>query len=44
MLYGDDCLAIFYKSFDTNYSYKKIGHIDDLPVLKGGSITARFEK
>lgn len=44
MLYGNDCLVIFYKSFNTNYSYTKIGHIDNLPDLKSGSITAKFEK
>lgn len=44
MLYGDNCLVIFYKSFDTNYSYTKIGHIDNLGNLGNGSITAKFEK
>ncbi len=44
MLYGDDCLVIFYKSFDTNYRYTKIGHIDNLEELGNGSITATFEK
>ena len=33
MLYGNNCLVIFYKSFDTSYSYTKIGHIDNLPDL-----------
>ena len=44
MLYGDDCLVIFYKSFDTNYSYTKIGHIDNLPDLGKESVTVKFEK
>ena len=44
MLYGNNCLVIFYKSFDTSYSYTKIGHIDNLLDLGNGSITIKFEK
>ena len=44
MLYGNNCLVIFYKSFDTSYSYTKIGHIDNLPNLGNGSITVKIEK
>ena len=43
MLYGDNCLVIFYKSFDTTYSYTKIGHIDNLDDLGNGDIKVRFE-
>ena len=44
MLYGNNCLVIFYKSFDTSYSYTKIGHIAGLDNLGNGSITAKFDK
>ena len=42
MLFGDNCLVIFYETFDTSYSYSKIGHIDNLPKLGSGSISIRL--
>lgn len=44
MLFGSDCLVVFYKSFDTSYSYTKIGHIANETELANalGSGTAEI--
>ena len=34
MLYGDNCIVIFYESFKTSYSYTKIGYIENTNGLK----------
>ena len=43
-LYGNNCIVIFYESFDTPYSYTLIGHIDNLPNLDKNDITVKFEQ
>lgn len=46
MLYGDNCIVIFYKSFSTTYTYTKIGSIKnpvDLSTILGkGSVALEF--
>lgn len=42
MLYGDNCLVIFYKSFETTYSYTKIGHINNLDDLNDELVYVKF--
>ncbi len=34
MLFGDNCLVLFYKSFSTSYSYTRIGHIENVENLE----------
>ena len=44
MLYGNDCLVVFYKSFDTPYSYTKIGHIKNFVDLGSKNVVIKFER
>ncbi len=34
MLFGNNCLVLFYKTFSTSYSYTKIGHIENILNLQ----------
>lgn len=48
MLFGSDCLVLFYEDFSTSYSYTKIGHIDNpenlANVLGTGNVQVTFEE
>ncbi|GEM_PF-763986 len=48
MIYGSDCLVVFYKSFETSYEYTKIGRITNTKGLKkaagSGKVTIKFSK
>ena len=47
MLFGDNCLVIFYKSFSTHYKYTKLGYIKNMEDLENsfgkGDIRITFE-
>ncbi len=48
MLYGNNCIVIFYESFNTSYSYTKIGYIENTDnlaaALGSGSVSVTFNK
>ncbi|MBU3099369.1 MULTISPECIES: cyclophilin-like fold protein [Clostridium] len=47
MLYGDNCLVAFYKTFSSSYKYTRIGYIDDaasfVQVVGDGNIKVTFD-
>ena len=48
MLYGNNCLVLFYEGLNTTYSYTRLGKIDNttglVAALGTGSVTVKFEK
>ena len=47
MLYGSDCIVLFYKTFSSTYSYTRIGAINNpsslAQALGSGNVSVRFE-
>lgn len=47
MLYGSNCLVLFYETFSSSYSYTRIGYIEDTSGLKSalgnGNVTVTYE-
>jgi hypothetical protein len=47
MLYGKNCLVLFYESFTTSYPYTPLGHIDNISGLAAAlgneAVTVRLE-
>lgn len=48
MLYGNNCVVLFYETFNTSYSYTRIGAINNpsglAAALGSGNVSVRFEK
>lgn len=48
MLFGSDCVVIFYKNFSTGYTYTRLGKIDDAAdlekILGAGNVRVQFKK
>jgi len=47
MLYGNNCLVLFYEDFNTSYNYTRLGHIDNtaglVAALGKESVTVKFD-
>lgn len=47
MLYGNNCIVLFYESFNTSYSYTRLGRIENISGLAAalgtGNVVVKFE-
>ena len=47
MLYGNNCLVLFYEDFNTSYNYTRLGHIDNtaglVAALGKENVTVKFD-
>ncbi len=47
MLYGDNCLVLFYETFSSSYSYTRLGYIEDVErfsqAVGDGDIRVSFD-
>ena len=48
MLFGSNCVVIFYKDFSTSYNYTRLGKLEDAAalekVLGAGNVRVKFEE
>ncbi|MGD6795510.1 cyclophilin-like fold protein [Metabacillus indicus] len=48
MLYGDNCLVLFYESFSSTYQYTRMGFIEDASgfakAAGAGDVTVAFDQ
>ena len=48
MLFGSNCVVLFYKDFATSYSYTRLGKLDNpndlAKILGGGNVRVKFAK
>ena len=44
MLYGNNCLVLFYDTFNTSYSYTYLGHINNLEDIDNSDILVKIEE
>ena len=47
MLFGDNCVVLFYEDFSTNYSYTRLGRLENpaelAEVVGKGTVTVAFQ-